>query len=130
MKHKNSFNYKSEKGVILFLSMVVMAILLSIGLALSAILIGQIRIMRGIGDSVIAFYAADTGIEKMLLYRNDPHSAPMPFNDSLTNTASYDVTVVDYDGVSCTVNLPDTISFCLRSSGTFHDVKRAIEVQY
>lgn len=46
-----------------------MAVLLAITLGLSAILFSQIRIVREIGNSVISFYAADTGIE-WLLYKD------------------------------------------------------------
>lgn len=46
-----------------------MAFLLSIGLGLTVIIVGQLKIMRAVGDSVIAFHAADTGIEQALYQR-------------------------------------------------------------
>lgn len=57
---------KSEKGASLYFAMVILSILLAIALGLSAILIGQTRMITGMGDSVVAFYAADTGIERVL----------------------------------------------------------------
>jgi len=39
---------------------------LAAALGLAAILVGQIKIIRGMGNSVVAFYAADTGIEQVL----------------------------------------------------------------
>ena len=56
MKNKFLFQIKnSQKGVILFLAIVIMAILLSIGLGISTILMSQIAITRSIGNSVIAY---------------------------------------------------------------------------
>ena len=48
------------------------SVILAIGLGISAIIIQQTKMMENIGYSVIAFYAADTGIEAALydLYRN------------------------------------------------------------
>ena len=56
----------SQQGVSLFLALVMMSILLSIALGLNTILISQLRILRGVERSLIAFYAADTGIERVL----------------------------------------------------------------
>jgi len=114
---------QGQRGVILFLAVVIMAILLSIGLGISAILIGQIRMVRDIGNSVKAFYAADTGIEKALLFRNDP-IPNLPLYDVLDNGANYEVEAFDF-GPDCL-----GVNFCLRSIGSFQGVSRAIEVEY
>src|SRR3989344_3145746 len=114
---------RGQKGVILFLAVIIMAILLSIGLGISVILIGQIRMVRDIGNSVIAFYAADTGIEKALLFRNDPIPY-MPLSDILGNNADYTVEAFR-SGADCPSN-----NYCLRSVGSFQGVSRAIEVEY
>ncbi|OGF61994.1 hypothetical protein A2662_03040 [Candidatus Giovannonibacteria bacterium RIFCSPHIGHO2_01_FULL_45_33] len=111
---------RGQKGVILFLAVIIMAILLSIGLGISVILIGQIRMVRDIGNSVIAFYAADTGIEKALLNRGNP----IPVFGTLGNAANYTVEVFG-SGSDC---LGD--NYCLRSVGSFQGVSRAIEAEY
>ena len=62
-------NFKSsipEKGVSIFFSVIILAILLSIALGLSTILVGQVRMLKGMEDSVTAFYAAETGMERIL----------------------------------------------------------------
>ena len=59
-------NTKNQKGVSIFLALVVMTVFLAISLGLSVLLLGETRIIRGMGYSVIAFYAADTGVEEML----------------------------------------------------------------
>ena len=59
-----------QKGVSLYLTVIILAILLAISLGISTILLGQMKIIGEIGKSVVAFYAADTGIEKMLYNDN------------------------------------------------------------
>jgi len=110
-------NYKkiSQKGVSLYLALLIMAILLSIGLGISAILFGQIKIIRGIGDSVVAFYAADTGIEEVL-YRGTDVSGV------LENGASYSAQVL-LSGPKCTAP-----NYCIKSVGIFKETRRAIEI--
>ena len=56
----------SQKGVSLYFSIVILSILLAIVLGLGTILIGQTRMIKGMGDSVAAFYGADTGVERIL----------------------------------------------------------------
>ena len=60
------FKNYSQKGVSLYLAVIIMLILLAIALGVSTILVGQIKTIRGMGNSVSAFYAADTGIETEL----------------------------------------------------------------
>jgi len=55
-----------QKGVSLYFSIIILSILLAIVLGLGTILIGQTRMIKGMGDSVTAFYGADTGIERIL----------------------------------------------------------------
>jgi len=55
-----------QKGVSIFIVIVVMTILLGIALGLNAISVRQLRNLRDIGNSVIALYAADAGIERIL----------------------------------------------------------------
>lgn len=54
----------SQRGVAVFLALLVMIPLLAMAIGVSIILLTQLRILREQGHSVIAFYAADTGIEK------------------------------------------------------------------
>lgn len=56
--------FKKQKGISLYLALVIMTIFLSMGAGLGAILIKQKKSIQGISSSVASFYAADTGIEK------------------------------------------------------------------
>lgn len=55
-----------ERGVVLLIIFSITGIILSIVLGLSAILLSQLKIVKGMENSVIAFYAADTGVEQEL----------------------------------------------------------------
>ncbi len=59
-------NTKNQKGVSIFLALTVMTVFLAISLGLSVLLLGETKMIRGMGYSVIAFYAADTGMEEIL----------------------------------------------------------------
>jgi len=68
----------NQRGTSIYLALVVMLILLSIGVGLSTIIVGQLKIKRGIENSVVAFYAADTGIEKILYEEKLCRQIPCP----------------------------------------------------
>ncbi|MCX6723318.1 MAG: pilus assembly PilX N-terminal domain-containing protein [Candidatus Staskawiczbacteria bacterium] len=57
-----------QKGVSLIMTFFIMIILLSVVLSISVILYSEIKIVRNVGNSVVSFYAADSGIEKVLYY--------------------------------------------------------------
>ncbi len=58
----------SQKGISLVLTFFIMTIILATVLGIGVILFSEIKIIRGMGNSVVAFYAADSGIEKTLYF--------------------------------------------------------------
>jgi len=66
IKFKSSQNL--QKGVSLVIAFFVMTIILAIILAITTLLYSEIKMIRNIGNSVVAFYVADSGIEKVLYY--------------------------------------------------------------
>lgn len=68
MKNKSFNLIGNEKGVALIITFFIMIIILAVTLSISSILYSEIKILRNIGSSVVAFYAADSGIEKVLYY--------------------------------------------------------------
>ncbi|MBU0476700.1 hypothetical protein KKB68_01665 [Patescibacteria group bacterium] len=109
---------QNNRGISIYITLLIMALLLAMGLGMSAILLGQIKIIRGMGNSVIAFYAADTGVE-WALYNIRKEEG----NGNVSE--SWDT---DY-GYSVTTN-PCDLKICIKSLGTFKETKRAIEVKY
>ncbi len=142
---------KFQKGLSVYLAIVILAVILSIVFGLSAILLNQIKIMRGMGYSVTAFYAAETGIERALRdvvgteSLGEPVAPGAPgcsgdfsYCESLSNGAKYDVKIVccknGCGGFSCPSGFDKDNScyataYCIRSLGEFKEVKRAIEVK-
>ncbi len=105
-KMRTKSSSPSEKGVSLYLSLVMMGILLSLALGLNSILLGQAKTTQEIGNSVFAFYAAETGIEKNL-YNGSQGTG------SLENGATYIVT---------------TLAPGIKSVGTYQKTSRAIYI--
>ena len=116
-------NNNRQSGVSLFLVIIIMTILLAIALGLTAIFLGQMVMFREMGYSVIGFYAADAGIEKVLTERENPLSLN-GYSDTLPNGSSYILSVFS-SGPNC-----PALNFCIKSIGTYKEVKRAIEITY
>ncbi|MBU3934430.1 hypothetical protein KKC00_00445 [Patescibacteria group bacterium] len=68
IKKIDLFVESREKGVAFLITFFVMGIALSVILGVSSILISEIKVIRNIGNSVSAFYAADTGIEEIIYF--------------------------------------------------------------
>ena len=120
----------SQKGLSLYLAVMLTAIILAIVFGITTILLVQLEAIKGMENSVVAFYAADTGIERVLLDRIDP----TVFNEcisesdlcSLDNGSQYYV-VVNRGGVG---DCPATKLFCIKSAGIYKGTERSIEVRY
>ncbi len=118
LKEKQS---KERGSSILYVTLLVGALLVVV-LGISGILIYQIKITSGIGYSVVAFYAADSGIENLLLNRNNPSDKTV----NLQNNATYKIFVLGGGEDGCSAEL----NYCVRSLGSYMGVKRAIEIGY
>ncbi len=118
-------NAKMQSGVSLYLALMVMTMLLAIALGINSIFLSQIQTIGIMGHSVLAFYAADAGIEKILTTRNNPPvgaGAVVP----LSNGATYQVFVIQGGASGCSINY----YYCITSIGTYKETKRAIEITY
>ena len=117
LKNQN-LNFNKEKGIAILLAVLILSFVLTIALGTSVILIRQVKTIKEIDSSVIAFYAADHGIEEVLMM-NPPSdilsSPPLP------NGAEYKVFV----DAAC-----GALNYCIKSVGTYKDTTRAIEIQY
>ena len=112
----------SNRGTTLYLALIILAILTAIVFSVSSIILGQIKTMRGMGNSIIALYAADTGIEKKLygMYQEGD------FGDlygNLDNNAAYQVIFLNPGEGNC----PSDAYYCIKSIGTFRQTKRGLQ---
>jgi len=129
-----------EKGVSLYLALIIMTILLAIGVGISTIIISQMKMIGGMGDSVVAFHAADTGIERAL-YGDGTGIPASHYGPTFINSSSYEVDVVccqsgivpcAWGAGECPPGLTEDSTctasyFCYKSVGTYKGIKRAIE---
>lgn len=98
----------NKKGVTLLLAVLVSSIALSIGTGIFSLLFSEIEISGSSKDSVIAFYAADSGLECALyweLLKNKDSSVPNTFStngSSITCNDTLYTSVVSCTGVNCT----------------------------
>lgn len=138
---------KGQRGAVLYLTIIVMVILLAIVLGLSAILLSQLKMVKEMENSVIAFYAADTGIEQELknIYKgtatlpgssysyqldlngsgNGGFISDCPTNLSDPDDACYKVSIVAPEVGVCNATFS-----CVKSLGFYKGTQRAIEIAY
>jgi hypothetical protein len=125
MKIKNAKckmkNY--DRGVSLLLTLLIMALILGISLGVSTILVQQTKMIRAMGESVIAFSAADTAIEKVAMNTENPSEFQECFSPPY-NDICYQVKISS-PGPNC-----QAATYCLRSIGSYKEVKRAVELKY
>ncbi|MCL5010590.1 MAG: hypothetical protein M1127_00015 [Patescibacteria group bacterium] len=107
-----------QKGTSLYLTMVVLSALTATLLALVNIAIVQNKIIVAGGNSVVAFFAADAGIEQSL-YQIRKQELPGDVPETVLGQAKYSV-VAQTQGEQTIV----------RSQGFFRNVTRAIEAIY
>ncbi len=112
-------NRKNQKGMALYFSILIMALLLATGLGLTLIIFGQLRMTRYAGDSVVAFHAADTGIEHALYERRENEST-LGINLTTIGDASYEV----YHGGGGSTGNPEY----WEATGYFKKEKRAVRI--
>lgn len=133
----------SQKGVSLYITVVILSVILAVVLGLSTILVAQIKMVRGIGYSVVAIYAADTGVEQALagIYsENYESSYEGSLLDDQADQASYttevaccaicgdDCKIKDTNGDSILDPNCTATKYCIRSTGKYKNTSRAIEV--
>lgn len=112
-----------ERGFSLYLTVFVMIVILGIALGLSSQFFTQVELIRGIDDSLIAFYAAEAGIERQL-YEGTLPPPPVNYSGTLSNGATYTVRVILATATECSGT-----QFCIESIGSYEQAQRAIWVE-
>lgn len=109
-------NKIQQKGAVaIILAVLLLSVLSVIGLGIAVLMTNQIVMSGQVGNSVVAYYAAEAGSEECL-YELRHGSGSCPASGLLDNGADYDVS---YNGV-------DTI----QSIGHFEGADRKIEITW
>ena len=117
----------SQKGTILYLSLIILAILLTMVFGITTIIVTQLETISDIGLSVVSLYAADTGIEETLYNRKASYpNPPSNISKTLSNGASYQTIVYPAGDPNCPTST--AYSFCVESTGQFKGIKRSLRV--
>lgn len=109
-----------KKGISILFAILVMSLVLSISFGVNAIILKQMKALTDVGFSVVAFYAADAGIEQWLLARPLVGIPETPLNG-----ATFQVQVKQRGESGC-----EDFNFCVKSIGIFKGIRRAIEITY
>lgn len=112
---------EAQKGISLYLAILIMGILLAMALGLSTLSFFQIQMVKGMGDSVSAFYAADTGIERELYEKNATGTPPYV---GTLDDRYYEIRILEPGEGDC----PLEVNFCVQSVGIFKNTRRAIRI--
>lgn len=121
------FKIKKQKGVILLMTLMILSGILVVTLAAADIIFAGIKMNRLVGYSNLAFFAAETGMERSLWEaRKNSYTLPasnqsnvFPSGSSLDNGSSYQVNFA-----SSTPNVTFT------SIGGYRGVKRSVQTTY
>ncbi len=113
---------KNESGVSLIFTVLFLAMVLSTGLGIANLMLKEIKISSNIGYSVPAFYAAETGIEKVL-YMDRIAGEDL---EDYEKDETLDGAGSDFHVEVTEIGPPIKI----KSVGTYNGVKRGVEVSY
>lgn len=115
----------NQKGTSLLLTILIMGALLAIAFGVSKIALEEIKLTQDISKALIAYYAADAGVEAAIYYDRavlegvGSYNPPQFCLDSPVDEICYDYEI---SGVS-----PNRM---VTSEGLYKDLERIIEVSY
>lgn len=125
--------FGEKRGIALYLAVITMAILLSIAFGMSAISISRMKNITSMGNSVVAFYAAETGIERAIKDATDEtYSVPHDYLDINGNgyEDGQDATF-QVDGIAAGVgDCPATYDYCIKAIGEYLNTRRTLQVEF
>lgn len=111
----------NQKGVSVYMTIIILSVLLSVSLGLTSVIVGGAKVASSLSNSVKAFHAADTGIEKAL-YNIRILSQCSNFNGTLAPNYTYDVEIT---GANCLET-----GTSIKSIGTYNTTNRKVEAYY
>lgn len=140
LKTKNS-KLKTQRGVSLYMAFMVMTMLFGIGLGMSSLLLSQLDTLKGVGYSVLAFYATDAGVERAIYEDNKTCAsiqdmkkhvkcladeiAAIPAGElALSNGATFALLVEAGGQGGC----PSGHDYCVKSVGFYQQTRRAVRM--
>ncbi|MBP6913936.1 hypothetical protein KBB74_00310 [Candidatus Parcubacteria bacterium] len=120
-----------EKGVSIYLIVIIISTLLAVSLNLANLIIGGTKIIVHSADSVKAFYAADSGVEAALYQAFVGHSCSTPVSGEVSGGSGKYTYNVDITGANCEETGTSMISIgTYKPDGTNASSTRRISIGY
>ncbi len=128
-----------NKGIALILTLLILTGLLALALGISTLIIREIKLSQEIANSVVAYSAADTGIERFMYGVNqealavesccctDACCVGIP---GCTKADCYTATFSDSNNASYVVCTKQVLPAQIKSTGTFGSTNRSIQINY
>lgn len=122
---------KKQKGASIYFALDILAIMMAIVVGISSIIIVQLTNIKEAGDSVVAFYAADTGIERTLYGGKMGEDLESGFSGEFYDQDGN--IIATYNTFVYTSSTPEICSatyYCIQSIGKYEssDTRRGIQI--
>ncbi|MCK9445577.1 hypothetical protein M0Q50_01625 [bacterium] len=111
----------NQKGVSVYITIIILSILLAVSLGLSSIIVGGAKLSENLSYSIKALHAADTGVERALYNVFKNGNCTTPVTGTCGTDCSYSVEITDPAG-TCSGQGTN-----IKSLGTYKETKRKIE---
>jgi len=124
MSKKTSILIRNQQGAAaLLLTVVLLTGLLAVGLTVGLVMITETKLSIGSGESIVAYYAAESGVEHALYkVRNGDWVASQPLTHYILTPTVTDVSY-DLQYIYAPLVTPSSI---ISSTGTYHTAGRLI----
>ncbi len=124
-----------NKGIALILTLLILTGLLALALGISTLIIREIKLSQEIANSVVAYGAADTGIERFMYGVNQEdlvvESCCCTAGSGCTTVQNcYTATFSDSNNASYVVCTKQVLPAQIKSTGTFGSTNRSIQINY
>jgi len=118
-----------NRGAALYLGLLLTTTLIAVGLALITLSILQIKSIKEIGSSLVAFFGADSAIERALYEESKGDDITIctratPCQGNLGQETTYRIVVLSSGQEEC----PSDRMRCIETVGIFREVRRAIRI--
>lgn len=124
--------FYSEKGIALFLTVIILGTTLGIILGISSLVMRQIMTVTGLGESVVALHAADSGIE-LLVYKIRKDGYLPGCSGGVVPCQIKDIQLDEFAEENLSYQLHLQLlepNLAIRSLGQYCQTRRAIEVNF
>lgn len=109
----------NKRGSALYYTLIIVSIISAIAFGISSILFSQLKLIRGMGHSVVAFYNADKGVEHLLWQTRSNYTITPGTGSGTGYTYNYES---DPEGTEWQTKITVV--------GEHQSTRRGIEVQY